>query len=483
MPDDKTPAVPTPNPEQRKIADAQFTKAKQAIASNNFDYGINLLLSCCKIDPANMEYRTYLRVSECLKYKNNMKGKGGGWLSGGGARARIKASMAHRDYLKAMELAEQALTSNPWDVGVQMDLAAAATALGLLDIAVWSLEQARKKSPNDLSVNRTLALAYEQRGNYSQAMALWELIRRARPRDQEAQEKVKNLAAYDTITRGQYAAAAGAPGQPAGNNAEGGAAAPAASPLLARRSGSPQPADRLTREVAALRARLQADPTGSTTYLQLAAVYRRVNDLEQARAVLRQGLGPTGNSFELAQELADLDIEPFRRELTEAETALRTAPDDAELRSTRDRLEKEVTARELELYRAKAERYPTEMAHRFQVGLRLYRLGQIDEAIRELQAARVDPRHRWQALMHLGYCFKARNNWRLAQQSFKDALQSLPAGDSDRRKELLYELATGSAGAGDYSQAVDLGHELANLDFGYKDINRLLDDWAAKVEG
>jgi tetratricopeptide (TPR) repeat protein len=182
MPDDKTPTVPTPNPEQRKIADAQFTEAKQAIATSNFDYGINLLLSCCKIDPANMGYRQYLRASECLKYKNNMKGKGGGWLAGGGSRARIKAAMAHRDYLRAMELAEQALTSNPWDVGVQMDLAAAATALGLLDIAVWSLEQARKKSPNDRSVNRALALAYEQRGNYSQAMALWELIRRARPR-------------------------------------------------------------------------------------------------------------------------------------------------------------------------------------------------------------------------------------------------------------------------------------------------------------
>src|SRR5262249_920677 len=129
MPADKTQTVPTPNPEQRKIADAQFTKAKQAVSTNNFDYGISLLLSCCKIDPANMESRPYLRATERLKYKNNMKGKGGGWLTGGGSRARIKAAMAHRDYLKAMELAEGLLTSNPWDVGAQMDLAAAATSL------------------------------------------------------------------------------------------------------------------------------------------------------------------------------------------------------------------------------------------------------------------------------------------------------------------------------------------------------------------
>ena len=31
------------------------------------------------------------------------------------------------------------------------------------------------------------------------------------------------------------------------------------------------------------------------------------------------------------------------------------------------------------------------MSHRYEMGLRLLRLGQIDEAIKELQAARADP--------------------------------------------------------------------------------------------
>ena len=48
-----------------------------------------------------------------------------------------------------------------------------------------------------------------------------------------------------------------------------------------------------------------------------------------------------------------------------------------------------------------------------------------------------------------------------------------------RRKELLYELAQGCAEAGDLDRAVDLAHDLANLDFGYRDISRLLDGWEA----
>ena len=61
-------------------------------------------------------------------------------------------------------------------------------------------------------------------------------------------------------------------------------------------------------------------------------------------------------------------------------------------------------------------------------GVRLLHAGQIDEAIRELQASRADPRHHWKSLLYLGYCFKNRNNWRLAERNFAEALKDLPAG-------------------------------------------------------
>jgi hypothetical protein len=42
-----------------------------------------------------------------------------------------------------------------------MDMAAAAEALGLMDVAVWVLEQARQKDTHALAVNRALARAVE----------------------------------------------------------------------------------------------------------------------------------------------------------------------------------------------------------------------------------------------------------------------------------------------------------------------------------
>ena len=47
--------------------------------------------------------------------------------------------------------------------------------------------------------------------------------------------------------------------------------------------------------------------------------------------------------------------------------------------------------------------------------------------------------------------------------------------------QLLFQLARGCADAGDLARAVELGMELANRDFGYKDIGQLLDDWQARA--
>src|SRR5262245_26783467 len=301
------PAVPPPSPEHRRVAAGKFDRANQVVATGNYDYGIRLLLDCCKLDPANLLYRQALRRTEKAKYRNNLRGSRWAWLTTWLLRLRLKTARESGEHLRALELGERILTRNPWDIGVQMDMASAADALGLLDLAVWSLEQARQKQARDAVVNRALARLYEKRGNFTQAMVLWELVRKADPADVEATGKIKDLAAHDTIARGQYEAALGAADEPS-------AGAPGAA--------SATPADPVSREAAVLRSRLGLDPTSAPLYLQLARLYRRAGDLERAHAALREGLGATGNAFDLSVELADLEIQPFRSNLVVAEQKL-----------------------------------------------------------------------------------------------------------------------------------------------------------------
>jgi tetratricopeptide (TPR) repeat protein len=506
------PSLPPLSAELRRIVVGKFERANQVVATGNFDYGIHLLVDCCKLDPANLSYRQALRRTEKAKYRNNLRGSLFARWTTWPMRARMKTALRARDYLKVLEHGERILMRNPWDVGTQMDMAVASEQMGLLDLAIWNLEQARQKQAFDVSLNRALAELYEKRGNFTQAIALWELIRKVKPGDVVAQHKIKDLAADDTIARGQYHATIQPPAETGADKPSSGEPKPPlkdstdeapAAWWLQEGGGTPPPPtkdapeapvaaaetgessvlmDRLEREAAPIRARLKDDPTSPYLYLQLAAVYRRGDKFDKARTVLQEGLGPTGNAFELSVQLADLDIEPFRRNLRIAEEKLKAEPDNAELRRLRNRLRKEINTRELELHRQKADRFPTEMSHRYEVGVRLQRAGQIDEAIRELQAARADPRYRWQSLMALGHCFKARNNWRLAERNFEEALKTLPAGELDNRKEILFEVAVGCAEANDLNKAIDMATELANIDFSYRDIGRLLDEWQTRMQ-
>ncbi len=472
--------LPRLSHEQRRVAAGQFERANQVITTGNHDYGIQLLLTCCKLDPGSFIYRQKLRQTEKAKYQNNLRGSPLAFLTTLPAKMKLGKARRHEDHMKVLEIAEQVLARNPWDVPCQLAMAESFQALELLDLAVWTLDQARQKDSNNPKVNRALARLYEQRGNFTHAMALWSLVKKAAPHDLEAQHKAKDLAASATIAKGRYEEAI--QNLQADNQASQAETA-AEHEALAQTQGAATPAEeRTSREAAALRARINADPTNPQTYVQLALMYRRADLNEHASAVLKEGLGPTGNHFELALVLADLEIEPFRKNLALAQEKLRSKPEDKELQKIHNHLIQEINVRELDFYRQKADRYPTEMGHRFEMGLRLMRCGQVDEAIKELQAARSDPRLYGRALVYLGYCFKSRNNWRLAQRNFEEAMQHLPANEESLRKEIMFQLAQGYADSGDLNRAIEQGYELANLDFSYHDIGRLIDEWQERLQ-
>jgi tetratricopeptide (TPR) repeat protein len=475
--------LPSPSAEHRRVAAGQFEHANQVIATRkNYDYGIHLLLKCCLLDPANLIYRQALRRTQRAKYMNNLRGSRLAWLTTWPIKARLKAARRTKDYLKVLEFGERILVRNPWDVPTQMTMAESMDELGWLDMAIWTLEQARHKKVDDVHVNRALALLLEKRGNFTQAMSLWLQIKKVKPTSEEAAEKLKDLAVHDTIQRGRFEGALGggpSPANPGAKSDEEEAMAEHA----ADATEEPALPSRVAREAAPIHKRIESDPTHLDSYLQLAKVYRRAQELENAKHVLEEGLGPTGNAFELRLELTDVEIEPFRKNLAVTEKKLEEQPDDDRLRQMRIRLRKEINTRELEFHRLKADRYPTELVHRLEIGIRLLRAGLIDEAIQELQAARHDPRARWHTLYYLGHCFKTRNNWRLAQRNFEEALQTIATGgDPGKRKELLFLLAEGYAQNGELARAIDLGTDLANEDFSYRDIGRLLDEWQAKAQ-
>lgn len=484
--------LPKVRPEQRRAAAGQFERANQALNEGNVDYAIQLLFSCCQLDPVTPTYRQTLRQAEKSKYGEKGTGQKLAFLTGLPARLRLRRARSKGDYLAVLEVAEQILLRNPWDQGAHLAMADAFENLDLSEMAIWTLDQLRQVEPNNPAINRPMARLFEERGQFTQAIALWDLVRKADPKDIEAQRKYKDLAAHATIAKGKYQEVIqGQVKAPSALPTTGPSpTAPACDmetafeqkPLEATEVGLPALNERAGRETLNLQSKIQSNPTNPHGYLHLASYYRRLEQFDKARSVLEAGLSATGQAFDLAMELIDLEIEPFRRDLAVAESRLNQNPEDANLQAIRVQLQKEVHTRELDYYRRKSDRYPTDTSSRFEMAVRLLKTGQVDEAIRELQGLRTDPRHQGRVLVYLGFCFRTRGNWRLAQRNFEDSLKHLTPSEEHLRKEILFQLATGYAETGDFQQAVDTACELANLDFAYKDIGRKLDEWTAKLQ-
>jgi serine/threonine protein kinase len=207
-------AFRTPNPEesesvtrlglpveQLRSAAGQFERAQQARDAGSLSYALELLLSCCRLDPANLTYRQALRqVGRSLADKDRP-----GALAALATRLRLKGACRRHDGRKVLEYGESLLVRNPADTGTQKVMAEAAEELGLDSLAVWLLEQAREQAPDNAAVLRQLARVNERLGRLSRALELWQMIRKIDPSDAEAPRKLNALAASEAIARGGYA--------------------------------------------------------------------------------------------------------------------------------------------------------------------------------------------------------------------------------------------------------------------------------------
>jgi tetratricopeptide (TPR) repeat protein len=201
---DSSAALGLSSAEHIQAAAGQFERAREVADSGNPAYALELLFSCCKLDPANLLYRKTLREVAAAAREQRR----GGWLKSLGALAvktRLKAARQVGDHRKVLAHGEEVLARQPDDLRTHMDMAEAAAALSMNHLAVWLLEQAHARQPRDPEVQRALARLYEKQKQYPEAIALWEKVRQAVPHDPEAGRKINDLSVRDTLSRGRYA--------------------------------------------------------------------------------------------------------------------------------------------------------------------------------------------------------------------------------------------------------------------------------------
>ncbi|MGA2029892.1 MAG: tetratricopeptide repeat protein [Verrucomicrobiota bacterium] len=448
-----------------------FTKANEAAQRENLDYAIALYNQVLEKEPGFYECRKALRAAQFKK-----TGSGGGgffkkMLSGAGSSPQVaKAKLAlNKNPAEAMAIAEQILNSDPNNSAAHRIIVDAATALELPHTAVLSYETLMKHSPKDRNLAIDFARALAAAGDVSEGennrgeKILMDLLRET-PNDGELSQALKNLSAHKTLDQGGYNALEGGQGSYRDilkNKQE--------AVSLEQEKRIVKTEDTTERLIGEYETRLKTDPNNLKLVRSLAELYTQKKKFEPALALYdRIKNSEMGGDPSLERAMTETIVRRFDFQLEQLDA---TAPDYAEQSA---KIQAEKLAFQITDCQKRVEKYPTDLAIRFEMGTLYFQAGKFSEAIQEFQKAQQNPHKRLAAMNYLAQSFAQRKRFDLAARTLQNAIKEKPVFD-DEKKDLTYNLGCVLESMGKKEEAVEQFKQIYEMDIGYKDV-------AAKVD-
>ncbi len=466
--DDKKGAGPVPAeaPGIQNLAEARtfFEKARSAADRKQYDFAIDMYLDGLSRAPDALE-EGHLPLCELGLQRRGRGGKKPTMMD------KVKR-MRGKTALERMLNAEYLFVKDPENLAYAEAMLKAAVEGDFTKTAHWianlifQTNNALEKP--SLPTYLLLKDAYKSLGQYDKAVAACQHATRMRPDNKDLADEFKNLSAELTMSKGRY-------------NVEGD-----------------------------FRQSIRDRETQTRLYAQDRVIKTqdyRASAVEEARKAYAREPDLAKNVFRLADTLADLETEPaeneaiqllesvyasrteftfkeragqlrmrqLRRQMRDAKRQLEAQPEDAEAKARIAELTTRLTAVELEHYRLCVENYPTDLAAKYEYGLRLMRHRRYNDAIPLFQEAQKDPRRKVAAMDKIGYCFFMKGWYTDAIDVFTRAIESYEIKDDALAKELRYNLARAYEEQDEKEKALEVYRKIAQLDFGYKDVSARVD--------
>jgi len=444
-----------------------FTKANEAVQHENDDYALAL---CCQVlekEPGFFECRKTLRAVQARKSAAAGRGFFKKMMSIGGSSPQItKAKFAlGKNPAEAMAIAEEVLNHDAHNSFAHRIIVDAAMALDLPQTALLSLETMVRNSPKDKSLVVEFANQVAATGGRADVAEkfLDELVRNS-AYDPELQQAQKNLSAHKTLDEGGYNSLADGEGSYRDilrNKQE--------AVSLEQEKRVQKTDDVAERLIGEYEERLQTEPDNLKIVRSLAELYTQKGKFDRALEYYQriQNSGHGGDAT-LDRAVADVTVRRFDAQLAQLDPAA------ADFAEQTERLQAEKTAYKLAECQKRAEKYPTDLAIKFELGQLYFQAGKISEATGEFQKAQANPHKRYAAMSYLAQCFARRNMNDSAVRTLQNAIKEKPGFDEEK-KDLLYNLGCVFEKMGKKAEAIEQFLVIYESDVSYRDVGAKVD--------
>lgn len=209
-------------------------------------------------------------------------------------------------------------------------------------------------------------------------------------------------------------------------------------------------------------------------------------DIAEAEFYIRQGL--VREALNIYQRLSSLlpdneeilmKISSLQEALSEAPFEEAKAPPQAETVETHKEIEPQFTTDVRDIFEEFKKGLETEVEvedyeTHYNLGMAYKEMGLTDDAIKEFQTSRKDPKYYLQSMSMLGICYMEKETFLLAIDAFKNALNSIDSRD-ESYWGTKYDLAVAYEKNGNIDEAFEIFTEIYGWDSKFRKVNEKID--------
>jgi tetratricopeptide (TPR) repeat protein len=437
-----------------------LVRAKQAIERRNWALALEICEECLDVDPANLEvYKLHLDGSRRRAKESDKKSMLGG----------MSMPTFSKDPHKLLTAAMKKVAATPdaKSIAAAGDAARNVYKAGvkpMIEVAIYLYEEMLTTGLFNAEVLWNLAHLYFERfqdkkdpNNLEQALKTMAKLEAAMPNHPEAGRTLKNWEARKSMERRNQSGASGDYRSQLSSDDKARRA-----DIMNRVIRTVEDANEVLRYVAE---DLKATPADKNLWVKKGDIHKRIDQLAEARAAFERAQELDPHDFTITMRLGDIAMDELKAKVKAFEAAGQDpAPAVQELAQFA-----------IAEYRKRCERQPTDMAHKFNLGMELLKGQQIEAAAAEFQRTVSDPRFRLKSHKFLGFCFGKKNMLDLAVKNYTSYLSLVEDKLSDEAKEVCYLRARQYEGLGKRDEAMADYSHLVEVDLGYKDAAARLD--------
>lgn len=431
-----------------------YTKARDVIAKGNLDYGITLLKEIVIALPGFVEARTSLRDAE-EKKAAQMGGLAKLIAQFRQAGDLTKAIAVRKQPELAMRHAEEA-AAKLLNKKVMLLIAEIALDLEEYELSVDCYDRLLAENDEDEAVMNLLIPPLDKLKDYKRILQIRQYFASRYPKNLDLQQALREAAAMASMGTAKFiddgSSKSNVPGSTAPNTED-----------LEKGDRILRSEDDIKELISRYEKNIAAGQQSLDNYRKVAALYYRVGRYQDAidaynRLVELQGNLDPVIDREIEKSFVALSVKKLDKLKNEG-----AAPEEIE------KTEKAIMDYRLERARDRVSNYPNDLQMRYELALVYWELQDMDHALEEFQHARRNPQRKLSAMVYLGRCLHAKEQYDMALDQFDEALKEMYIMDKTKMNALYCKGVTLDA-MGRKDEAFECFKQIYSQDVGFLDV-------------